>query len=143
MTWEEEQQCGKDYIVACVVATEVPPNAPEEEFKAVIDVMRNRAASDEFGTEHDLVQVVLQRNQFSAVCRAQYWRDAMSGKWLKWHVAKCFDLIRQQWDDTTDGATHYYSPISMEPKDSVPSWAGSMTRCEVEGVRDEYFRFYK
>lgn len=131
---------GMYYIVGVVVATEVPPDAPIEEFKAVIDVMRNRAKrSNNIG---DLVSVVLAKNQFSAVCREDYWRKAMAGKWLPQHVDKCVELVKQSWEDTTDGATYYYSPVSMIPKWSAPAWAERFIEKEVKGVRKEFFRFY-
>ncbi len=127
------------YIVAATVATEVPPDAPEAEFKGVIDVMRNRVRV----FRKSLLQVVLAPRQFSAVCREQYWRDALDGVWLPAHVARCYQLLEQDWPDTTGGATHYYSPIGMVPRGSVPAWAGSMTEMDVPGVRPNYFRFFK
>lgn len=138
------------YIVAVTVATEVPPDAPIEEFKAVIDVMRNRAASGRWsmraGRRTDaqaLVHVVLSKNQFSAVCREGYWRRAMAGDWQPRHVARCFDLVATDWPDTTDGATHYYSPIGMIPPSRVPLWQPGMRETFPPGVRALYFRFFK
>lgn len=129
----------KQYIIAAVVATEVPPDAPEEEFKAVIDVIRNRAGRS---TLNKQVRVVLAKNQFSAVCREDYWRKALSGDWLPNHVTRCLELVKQDWPDTTDGAMYYYSPISMIPKWSSPPWAERFIEREVNGVRKDYFRFY-
>lgn len=129
------------YIVGVVVATEVPPNAPIEEFKAVTDVIRNR--TNRSGDAGDMVLVVLAKNQFSAVCREAYWRRAMAGKWISSHVDKCIELVKTDWEDTTDGATYYYSPISMEPRGSIPSWATKFEEKQVAGVRSDYFRFYK
>jgi len=133
-----EQEIGQLYIVAVTVATEVPPDAPAEEAMAVIDVIRNRAKM----TGRSLVEIVLAKNQFSAVCREDYWRKAMAGKWLPKHVEKCMDLLKMEWPDTTNGATYYYSPISMIPKWSAPSWAERFIEREVPGVRKDYFRFY-
>jgi len=132
-----------DYLVAVCVATEVPPHdSPIEEMKAVIDVIRNRARLGTFGGPL-AVDVVMKPRQFSAVCREDYWRRALNGEWFPWHVEKALELWRQEWEDTTDGATHYYSPISMVPKWSAPSWAPSMTPVNVPGVRGDYFRFFK
>lgn len=135
------QLCSWDYLVACTVATEVPPNAPEAEFKAVIDVMRNRVKSKKWGKRG--VNVVLAKHQFSAVCREDYWINAITGDWQPKHVEKCYNLWVAGWPDTTKGATHYYSPISMNPKWSEPKWAKNMTEIKVDGVRPDYFRFFK
>lgn len=137
------RNAARDYVVAVTVATEVPPDAPEAEFRAVIDVIRNRMADDRFPT--DEVEVCLQPRQFSAVCREDYWRLAMAGRWLPSHVAKCYALWRREWTDTTDGATHYFSPIGMSPTGTEPDWAASpeMEEVEVVGVRADYFRFFR
>lgn len=143
------------HIVAAVVATEVPPDAPLAEFKAVIDVIRNRAASGHYGgpahmTSAELrtcvvalLYVVMAKNQFSAVCREDYWRRALAGEWLPQHVARCFDLLAQDWPDTTQGALYYFSPVSMQPTGREPPWAAGMTEIYAAGVRKEYFRFFK
>lgn len=140
---------GRRYIVAAVVATEVPPTAPLAEFKAVIDVMRNRAASGRWGGANlsrtswaALVHVVLAPHQFSAVCNADYWRAALAGEWQAAHVERCYYLLGEGWPDTTDGATHYYSPIGM-PAHRVPDWAAAMREVRPDGVRPEFFRFFK
>lgn len=133
-------EIGRQYIVAVVVATEVPPDAPLEEFQAVISVIRNRSIK----RKKNLVEVVLEKNQFSAVCREDYWREAMAGKWEPDHVDKCYDLLGTEWYDTTDGAMYYYSPISMKPQWSQPHWDFSkLKEVPVTGVRTEYFRFFK
>ena len=128
------------YIVAVTAATEIPPfpDTPEAEFKGVIDVIRNRARI----FRKSLVDVVMAPRQFSAVCRETFWRDAICGKWFPAHVERCYRLLQQDWSDTTGGATHYYSPIGMVPRGSVPSWAGSMVEISIEGVRPNYFRFF-
>lgn len=133
------QQTGKDYLVAVVLATEVPPNSPDEEFRAVLDVMRNRAKF--WGLS--LVEVVLAPKQFSAVCHEAYWRKACAGLWVPSHVERSFEWTQRDWSDTVDGATHYFSPITMKPEGTVPSWAASMTEVFPVGVRLEYFRFFK
>jgi len=131
-----------DFIVAVTAATEIPPDAPIEEFKAVMDVMRNRVKSPHFPDTP--VEVVLQRNQFSAVCREKYWFDALNGKWLPKHVEKCYNLWIQGGEDTTDGAVYYYSPISMNPPNSKPKWNFThLEETSPKGVRKNYFRFYK
>lgn len=144
---------GPDYVVACTAATEVPP-APVGTFtadmivpaiKAVCQVIRNRVADARFpGTA---VEVVLQKNQFSAVCRQDYWVKAMAGLWEPMHVQRCIDV----WSSGEYlavapgfGALWYYSPASMVPKDSAPAWAATRTEVVPPGNIDrEYFRFYK
>lgn len=127
------------HIVAVVVATEVPPDSPDAEIRAVIDVMRNRAKARALS----LVEVVLQPKQFSAVCSQDYWRRAMAGKWQPLHVARCYGWVQRDWVDTTDHSTHYFSPISMEPAGRVPDWIKDMNEVNVSGVRAGYFRFFK
>jgi hypothetical protein len=139
LTYPEIRGLFQLHVVAVVVATEVPPDSPDPEFRAVIDVMRNRSKQRALS----LVEVVLQKNQFSAVCREEYWRRAMSGKWMPAHVERCFNWIQRDWADTTDGADHYYSPITMQPAGAVPSWAAALQEVNVPGVRQAYFRFFK
>ena len=141
---------GQDWIVACVVATEVPPK-PTGNFtapmiplaiRAVCDVIRNRVGDARFGD--NAVSVVLQPKQFSAVCREPYWRDAMAGKWFPHHVQQCLEV----WQDNptgnvVPGAKWYYSPISMVPRWSEPSWVKGLTEVTVEGLDTAYFRFYR
>ena len=137
--FQKIQQQGKDYIVAVVVATEVPPDSPDMEFRAVLDVMRNR--SKLWGLS--LVEVVLAPRQFSAVCREAYWRRASAGLWIPAHVERAFGFVQRDWSDTVAGATHYFSPISMEPKGSEPGWIKGMEEVFPPGVRLDYFRFFK
>ena len=129
------------YLVAVTIATELPPDAPLEEYKAVIDVIRNRVKSGRWGKL--AVDVVLARNQFSAVCRETYWRNAVAGNWLPSHVERCLNLWTVDWADTTDGAMYYYSPISMIPQWSAPAWAASLVEVTVEGTRPTHFKFFK
>lgn len=142
---------GPDYVVACVIATEVPP-VPTGSFteamidpaiQAVAQVIRNRAADPRF--PNTPVEVVLAPRQFSAVCSQDYWRRAMAGKWEPSHVDRCI----AGWCGLTGSlltdfpALWYYSPYSMVPKDSAPSWAATRTEVLVPGIDREYFRFFK
>lgn len=140
MTYDEFTKQAQLWIVAVVVATEVPPDSPDAEFRAVIDVMRNRAKV----LNKSLVEIVLTKNQFSAVCREDYWRKAMAGKWMPAHVQRCYEWLQRDWVDITEHATHYYSPISMIPQGRVPAWANPpAVEVEVPGARPEYFRFFR
>jgi spore germination cell wall hydrolase CwlJ-like protein len=141
-TFQEVKRNAEDYIVAATIATEVPPtDSPIEEMKAVIDVIRNRVKSGRWGTT--ALDVVLFPKQFSAVCREAYWRRALTGDWFPRHVEKCLAMWRSSWPDTTDGSLYYYSPISMVPQWSEPSWAANLVNVAVPGVRHDYFRFFK
>lgn len=141
-------EIGRDYIVAVVIATEVPPEVQPPNFdaqqialarKAVADVIFTRTKSH--GFPDDPVSVVLAKKQFSAVCREAYWYNAMAGLWFPSHVAACLE----EWRRTRDPffATHYFSPIWMKPPFSVPDWAAGMTEVEVPGLNKAYFRFFK
>jgi len=140
-------EAGRDYIVACVIATEVPPLATGTftnamiplAIQAVCDVIQNRAASP--GFPDDPVSVVLQPKQFSAVCREEYWRQAMAGMWFPRHVAMCLGYWQTAPAPSMD-ALWYYSPISMEPPGRVPSWVEGKTEVLIAGLDREYFRFY-
>lgn len=140
---------GRDYVVACVIATEVPPQ-PTGTFtaemiligiRAVCAVIRNRVAA---AFAEDAVGVVLAPKQFSAVCREDYWRKAMAGRWFPGHVAKCL----HEWQHPAPvpiavGATYYYSPVSMVPPGRVPDWVAGKTEVLVPGLDRQYFRFYR
>lgn len=139
---------GRDYVVACVVATEVPP-VPTGTFtadmiptaiRAVCDVIRNRVADPRF--PKTAVDVVLEPGQFSAVCRQDYWRKAMAGSWFPTHVAGALAAWRELLSPVAPGALWYYSPISMDPPDSAPSWAANRREIVVPGIDPEYFRFF-
>jgi spore germination cell wall hydrolase CwlJ-like protein len=110
--------------------------------RAVADTIRARVASPLF--PNTAVEVVLQPKQFSAVCREDYWRRALAGTWQPAHVARCLRL----WQDLTlpavaPGALWYYSPISMVPQGSVPSWVAGRTRVPTPQIDSFYFRFYR
>lgn len=138
---------GPDFVVACVIATEVPP-VPVGTFtaamidpaiQAVAAVIRNRAADHRF--PNSPAEVVLQFRQFSAVCSADYWRRAMAGLWEPSHVLRCLN----GWTHGTlvnFPALWYYSPASMVPANSAPGWAATRTEVPLAGVDREYFRFY-
>jgi spore germination cell wall hydrolase CwlJ-like protein len=141
---------GTDYVVAVVVATEVPPPGTVAGFtddmvpvalQAVCDVIRNRVANPEF--PNTAVQVVLQPKQFSAVCREDYWIRAMAGEWEAAHVALALATWQANGTAVAPGACWYYSPISMKPPGSQPSWITGKVEVLVPGLDRWYFRFYK
>jgi cell wall hydrolase len=144
----DDLRLGRDYIVACVVATEVPPT-PTAAFtaemiplalRAVCDVIRNRAQDPAF--PKTAVEVVLQPNQFSAVCRQDYWRRAMAGTWFPQHVAAALVAWREVLSPVLPaGVCWYYSPVSMEPVDTAPAWIAGKEEVVVDGLSREYFRF--
>lgn len=55
-------------------------------------------------------------------------------------IAAAEDLLAGLRPDTVNGATHYYSPVSMVPPKRVPIWARGKVPCAVIG---EQFRFYR
>ena len=139
-----------DWLVACTIATEVPPVGigaftPEmipAALRAVADVIRNRVAAGSWG--HSPVEVVLAKNQFSAVCREDYWRKAVAGLWQLSHVLKALAVWQTpQCPDNVGGATYYYSPVSMRPVGAIPSWVAGLTEVVVPGIDPQFFRFYK
>lgn len=142
-------QAGRDYVVAVVIATEVPPLATGTftvamiplAIHAVCDVIRNRVASH--GFPDDPVSVVLQPKQFSAVCREEYWRHAMAGHWFPNHVAACLTAWQYPEPPIAAGALWYYSPVSMDPPGREAPWVPGKTEVLVPGLDREYFRFYK
>ena len=132
------------YDIAVVIATEIPPyqDTPIEEYRGVIDVIRNRLKDGRFGAT--ALEVVWTRNQFSAVGREPYWIKAADGRWFPTHVERCLRLWNSTWQDTTNGALYYYSPISMKPTGKLPNWNfRKLEECEVEGVRPSYFKFFR
>jgi Cell Wall Hydrolase len=140
---------GPDWIIAATIATEVPP-LPKGPFtaamipiaiRAVSDVIRNRAASLAFPSNP--VLVVLQHNQFSAVCREEYWQKALAGEWQPQHVLRCLREWQTPQAPVAPGALYYYSPVSMVPPGREPSWVKTLTRVPVAGLDESYFRFFK
>ena len=151
----------EEEVVALVVATEVPPietRSPvagkptftrgmvEPAVRAVIDVIRNRVrtpveVNPQFRDR--AIEVVLWPRAFSAVGREDYFARAASGHWFASHVERCLQLWREEWQDTTGGATHYYSPVRMNPPGTAPAWAPAMERVTVEGVDPWWFTFLR
>jgi hypothetical protein len=142
---------GQDYVVAVVVATEVPPPGTIPAFtddmvvialRAVCEVVRNRVAHPAF--PDTAVQVVLAPKQFSAVCREDYWIRAMAGLWEPRHVQQALDTWQHHAPiSLVPGALWYYSPASMSPPFSEPPWLVGKTEVLVEGLSRDYFRFYR
>lgn len=140
---------GQDYVVAAVIATEVPPD-PKPDFgqtqialaiEAVAEVIRNRVASPKFPST--AVQVVLQKNQFSAVCREDYWIKCMAGLWHPDHLSTCLQLWKQsRVPPIVPDAVYYYSPISMNPPMSSPPWWDDAREVK-SPINPKYFRFMK
>jgi spore germination cell wall hydrolase CwlJ-like protein len=139
---------GLDYVVAVVVATEVPPESQGAftaamiplALQAVCDVIRNRVAHPTF--PDTAVQVVLQPKQFSAVCREDYWIRAMAGRWFPAHVEHALTVWQADAPRVAGEACWYYSPISMMPAGSQPSWIAGKREVLVPGLDAGYFRFY-
>lgn len=141
---------GQSLIIGATVATEVPP-LPTNDLKMeeislaaqyVCDVIRNRAAGA--GFPKTAIEVVLQAGQFSAVCRQDYWRKALAGRWFPHHVTNCVEIwLERQGQPALHDATHYYSPVSMDPAGSVPNWVSQMEEVFVGGVPTKYFRWFK
>lgn len=141
-------------LIAATIATEVPPFAVGKftdgmiplALNAVADCIRNRAlAGDAFG--RTARAVVLAPKQFSAVLREEYWFKAVLGLWQPSHVEEA----RQHWRSIVAGPAHavgdrkilwYYSPISMVPKYSEPSWVKNLIEVPRPGIDRDYFRFY-
>jgi len=145
-----------DWMVAATIATEVPPieikktrpdgattnftrEMIEPTIRCVADVIRCRTADPHF--PDTAIAVVLQRNQFSAVCREDYWRRAVSGDWQLQHLRNCLGIWREGTSELV--ALYYYSPISMVPPFREPSWAARLTEVLVDGIDRDYFRWYR
>ena len=80
-------------------------------------------------------------------------------------LALAESIVRGEVVDNSGGATHWYSPRSMpkegdetkgfdvgggleqttglSKKNYRPKWASTMTHVAIDGVRDQYFKFYK
>ena len=158
MSFTKIRSTSSDYLLACVVATEVPPNpidSPgkppftiemrDKAIRAVIDVIANRVSSDKFPLTE--VQVLLQRKAFSGVYLSQvsgedFWVRAVAGKWFPEHVERCYNVWKDEtWEDITGGCTYYFSPISMNPPMSEPDWWANLSEMVIPGLSGEYFRF--
>ncbi len=150
----DDLRMGRDYVVACVVATEVPP-VPSDDgvftaemiplaIRGVCDVIRNRMRDARFPS--NAVEVVLAPGQFSAVCSHDgtgLWRRAMAGRWFPPHVAACLAAWRDVMVSVADGATHYFSEVSMRPAGTVPGWSSSMTELVIPKISPRYFRWFR
>lgn len=161
----------EDWIVACTIATEVPPSpvrsaASQEMFtsamilaaqQAVAEVIWNRLATP--GYPKTAAGVVLQPKQFSGTLRGlpapkngkDMWADAIAGTWFPQHVRECYVAWRRviEMNRTghdlrlVPGALYYYSPVSMEPAFKEPSWLPGLKLVPCESVSSDYFRFYR
>jgi hypothetical protein len=160
-----------DWIVACTIATEVPPSplqssGSQEMFtsamilaaqQAVAEVIWNRTMSG--GFSKTAVGVVLQPKQFSGTLRGlpapkggrDIWADALAGSWFPAHVNECYAAWRRviEMNRTghdlrlVPGALYYYSPVSMDPPFREPTWAAGLKFVPCEIISADYFRFYR
>ena len=165
------QASTEDWIVACTIATEVPPSpvqssASQDMFtsamilaaqQAVAEVIMNRIAIAGFAKT--AVGVVLQPKQFSGTLRGlpapksgrDIWADALAGTWFPQHVRECYaawrrvvEMMRTGHDlRLVPGALYYYSPVSMDPPFRVPSWVADLKAVPCAAVSTDYFRFYR
>lgn len=140
-------------LIAATIATEVPPFAVGKftdgmiplALNAVADCIRNRAlAGDAFG--RTARAVVLAPKQFSAVLREEYWFKAVLGLWQPGHVEEArkawLKYARSLPPQGERRVLWYYSPISMVPKYSEPSWVKNLIEVPRPGIDRDYFRFY-
>ena len=160
LTLMELKGAAEEWLVACTIATEVPPRAKGDwtddmvgpAIRAVCEVVQNRA--DSAGFPDTPLGVVLAIKQFSGVLRGltlgqvghrDIWLDAVQSNWYPDHVARCLTIWRKRKElpMTVDGATHYYSPVSMIPKGKVPSWAIEMHEVSLPGVDPHFFRWFR
>jgi len=142
----------RDYIVACVMATEVPPVPTKDglftdamiipALQAVKDCIMARMIDSQF--PRTAVGVVMEKGQFSAVCREDYWVRALEGSWAPDHVARALMVWENSMPQVAPGALFYFSPCSMVPRDTLPGWDFTkLVEIETPAINKEYFRFFK
>lgn len=167
-----ELEIAQDMLVAATIATEVPPNpvtTPPSTVpftaamiiaaqQAVAEVIYNRTQDPRF--PNTPAGVVLQPKQFSAVMRGlsaaalghkDIWAGALAGTWCPDHVAECLNAWRIVKSNSVatpvvpvvPRALYYYSPVSMRPAMSKPSWAARLTVIPCSAIAADYFTFYR
>lgn len=122
-------------VVALTLYGEARGEGPEGRI-AVANVLRNRELARRAGFGLTLRQVCLQPRQFScwnesdpnralldSIARQLGQPDPPIGQVLRECLWIADGLVRAQFADNTKGATHYYSPASMVPGGSTPTWA--------------------
>lgn len=125
--------------------------APLSNMVAVMWTPIHRLAAGRFGA--DVSDVCFEHNQYSCWnLRSGSNHDwvmsqataLLTGRSVSPIVQACsaaaLDLLAGDLPDTVNGATHYYSPVSMVPPKRVPIWARGKVPCAVIG---EQFRFYR
>jgi hypothetical protein len=166
-TPEGVREVAEDWVVAATIATEVPPvptkhAASKDLFtagmilaaqQAVAEVMFNRQQDKRF--PKTAMGVVLAPKQFSAVMRGlsaaalghhDIWLGAMEGSWFPQHVAECLAMWRRvkarEVTPLVPYALWYFSPVSMRPALSSPSWVTGKTAVPCTAISGDYFRFF-
>lgn len=107
-----------------------------EEHRMVLSAIRNRALERNLTVS----AVCLQKKQFS------YWNryTAPTDGEIAYEYSKVPESFIRGLEDAietanyTPGVNHFYSPKSMKPANSVPSWAKRQ-----KAIRTENFNFYK
>lgn len=103
------------------------------EMKAVAHVIVNRMGSGDFpGIPSG---VVLEPGAFSGMPTSRPPADTA--------LVIAREALLEQSRDPTGGATHFYSPVSMEPKWSAPRWAYKLDEVDVRNIPQGRFRFYR
>lgn len=140
----------EETLLLVLLATEVGPPKPGsdwlKELEHVYAVIQNRVNDSiyEFRLQNSIKSVILAPYQFSAVGGRQ-WCKALTGDR---RYAILLDTIADELPNLLNRepavpALFYYSPISMRPKNSKPSWNFNLLKeNHVSGIDKNRFRFY-
>jgi len=121
---------------------------------AALDVVMNRVASVAY--PNTVEAVVTQRHQFSSLGKNDsnkpFYFDPYgqvrlnSANFMAWTraVSSALSIAKGGYRGITQGAILYYSPRSMVPANSKPTWNFNLLReVLIKGIRQHYMRLYK
>ena len=128
-----------------------------ESKEAVAHVINNRvgtATVNGKGTRNTIMDVVSEPAQFSSYenvwyneALTYYTTGMVENEYDRRVLKECMEVVIPIYEgeatDITEGCTYFYSPISMDPPGSQPSWVSGKTEVVINGVNPKYFRFYK
>lgn len=118
-------------------------------WKVVANVIMNRIGQRHWSNLNTATEVMTQPRQFSCLnnggepqylLAVEYLKNRVdNGNMYEQIIATVMPIYHREVPDITGGAQLYYSPKSMTPKGSAPSWASEYKQISVEGIDSNDF----
>ncbi len=121
-------------------------------WQSIANVIMNRVGSREWSSLKTAREVMEQKGRFQCLsnggsteyCKAVEYMENRDGSDALYEqlISVIMPIYHGEVNDITGGAQLYYSPKSMNPPGSVPTWAAYYKRISVPGIDPNEFVFY-